>query len=141
MNNIKLEDGQKWLTRNGNISILKYEPEHNWFRGFGNYVYGDDKEHTTEAARCVFGIDDEHGCDLVELVNDIKLEHGQVWRTRKGELTVLRQYDDNTLLGSIGEWAYAANKEATENARSVFGQNEPHTEDLIELVGRNYEGH
>ena len=63
-----------------------------------------------------------------------KLQAGQVWRTRGGELTTLREIDKETLRGSVGDWFYANGLEASADVRSIFGEAYEEDDDLMELV-------
>lgn len=71
----------------------------------------------------------------------VKLQAGQIWRTRCGGYITLYEYDTaNDLLTSSGGksgWVFMKDHDATDNVRSVFGVGTPCDDDLMELFGDN----
>lgn len=81
-------------------------------------------------------------------MNDIKLEHGQVWRNRGGKLVVLTQRtndrEQHIFIGTVkenGDTWFFCNPREDEHIEGGGKQAFRHlsTEDLMELVGKNYE--
>lgn len=128
----QLRNGQQWKTRGGSLVTLTYVPTTRWFVTEEDFVYSN--ENGEENATRVFS-DYEHRSDLVELVKDAPatLKAGQVWRTRKGELTTLSSVgsDGLTFKDSLGGWLFGNNSEGEGDLQAFIN---PSTEDLVELV-------
>jgi hypothetical protein len=101
--------------------------------------FEDDLESVLDLMEDTYRYDLRGGVDIRatrrEAVTDgVMLKAGQIWRTRGGELTTLSDGGESwRLIGSLGMWAYADGL-ATANSRSVFGESDPHRDDLMELV-------
>lgn len=65
-----------------------------------------------------------------------QLKAGQVWRTRKGELTTLFAVGErgDTFKDSLGGWLFGNNSDGTAGPAELQAFTYPSTEDLVELV-------